>query len=248
MVDSAQSTVLTSYSATDPLRRARPVRVFVVTDVALYCEGLSRSLSERDRIEVLGASTASDEAVQHIGASRADVVLVDSPTVRHTDIVARIIAASPTTTVIAFAVNEDPAEVLECARAGVAGYVPRSASIDDLIQMIEGVERGELQCSPRVAAAMFRQLAALGAHGAPSYSTLTLREREIVTLVGQGLSNKEIAGELGIELPTVKSHVHHILEKLGVSRRAAVAAKLRLEHRGTPGPRTTPHVRARPGM
>jgi two-component system, NarL family, nitrate/nitrite response regulator NarL len=127
--------------------------------------------------------------------------------------------------VVALGVSEDPDEVLECAEAGVAGYVSRRATVEDLVKTIEGVERGELCCSPRMAAEMFHRVAALAAgQAAARLFPLTVREQAIVQLISRGLSNKEIAHALSIEVATVKTHVHHILEKLGVPRRAAVAA------------------------
>src|SRR5439155_827652 len=110
----------------------------------------------------------------------------------------------------------------------------REASIDDLVTVIESVARGEAICSPRVAAGLLRRVAALAAgHGGDlPRAQLTNREREIVRLIDNGLSNKEIARALGIEVATVKNHVHNILEKLQVHRRGEAAARVRGTSRG----------------
>ncbi|HEX7241600.1 MAG TPA: response regulator transcription factor, partial [Longimicrobiaceae bacterium] len=118
--------------------------------------------------------------------------------------------------------------VLACAEAGVSGYVSRGASLDDLVGALRSVARGELVCSPHIAGSLFRRVAALSERREASpAAVLTPREREILGLIDQGLSNKEISRRLRIELSTVKNHVHNLLEKLQVSRRGAAAACLR---------------------
>jgi DNA-binding NarL/FixJ family response regulator len=102
------------------------------------------------------------------------------------------------------------------------------ASSDELAAILCSAGPGELACSPRLAAILFRHVAALARdQGSAQSRLLTPREREILELIDGGLMNKEIASALSIELTTVKNHVHHILEKLGVTRRAAAAAKVR---------------------
>ena len=204
----------------------RSLSVFIITDVRLYCEGLSHALNRRDALVVLGAATPSEETMSRIAATSPHVVLVDSSTVRRPGMVHRILSACPSSIVVAFGVSDDSTEVLECAEAGVSGYVLQSASLEELVRTLQSVQRGELPCSPRIAAIMFHHVATLAAgHDAPAFP-LTAREQAIVGLIGRGLSNKEIATALCIEVATVKSHVHHILEKLGVRRRAAVVARL----------------------
>ena len=103
------------------------------------------------------------------------------------------------------------------------------ASVAELVAAIESVARGESLCTPSVAAALMRRLASLARSWADAdpIEPLTRREREILELIDEGLSNKQIAQRLRIELPTVKNHVHHILGKLGVHRRAEAAALAR---------------------
>ena len=140
-----------------------------------------------------------------------------------------ISAAQMRVKVVAFSVAETEDEVCECAEAGIAGYVPRNGSKEDLIAAVENAVRGEVLCSPRVAASLFRRLAARvqTTRLRPPEAALTSREQDIIALIDRGLSNKEIARQLKISLPTVKNHVHNILEKLQVRRRGAAAALLR---------------------
>jgi two-component system, NarL family, nitrate/nitrite response regulator NarL len=116
----------------------------------------------------------------------------------------------------------DEGPMLACARAGIAGYVSQEASLAELTHRIHEALHGEFSCSPRFAAALLRSLASPApprSHSA-SAARLTPREAEIVLLIERGLSNKEIARHLTIQLATVKNHVHNILEKLSVRDRA----------------------------
>jgi DNA-binding NarL/FixJ family response regulator len=123
--------------------------------------------------------------------------------------------------------SEASGELLRFAEAGIAGYVTRTASSADLVTAIESADRGEAVCSPRAAAALLDHVANLAADAAEPDGALTARELEILALIDEGLSNKEIAGRLFISVPTVKSHVHNILRKLGASRRGQAAARVR---------------------
>jgi DNA-binding NarL/FixJ family response regulator len=110
--------------------------------------------------------------------------------------------------------------------------VSREATLAELLDGVEAAARGEALVSEPVAAALIRRVASVAGERTVANGTLlTRREREIVRLIGDGLSNKEIATSLQIELATVKNHVHNILEKLHVARRGEAAARLRETHR-----------------
>ena len=130
---------------------------------------------------------------------------------------------------MALGVSEAEDDILECAEAGIAAYVLREGSIEDLVETLEATVRGELCCTPKVAATLMRRLAALAATqpSALDATHLTSRELGILRLIERGLSNKEIAGRLFIEVSTVKNHVHHVLEKLQVRTRGEAAARYR---------------------
>jgi DNA-binding NarL/FixJ family response regulator len=143
--------------------------------------------------------------------------------------------AAPGMPIIALAVPDSESHVIACAEAGIVAYVAREATLPDLVRAIEGAARGEAHCSPRVAGSLLRRIGALSRERVADdadCARLTARELEIVALIDRGLSNKEIARALFIELPTVKNHVHHILEKLGVRRRSEAAARVRAMRRG----------------
>src|SRR5262249_46648119 len=140
--------------------------------------------------------------------------------------------AVPETPVVALAVSDLDDEIIACAEAGVAGCLLKGDSYADLLALITSVARGETWCSPRVAGALLRRVATLShrPRTEPTDTRLTAREREVMQLVDEGLSNKQIARKLSIELRTVKNHVHHILAKYQVHRRADAAALFRAIH------------------
>jgi len=215
-------------------------RAMVVSDVRLYREALEWRLAQSGRVHVVGTADGSSVATLAV-ALTPDVVIVDQA-MADAMAIARALHAGENgrAKVVAFAIADVDNAVIECAEAGLAGYVTRDGTVDDLIDCVERAVRGEVLCSPRVAARLFKRLASLSAAAgplpgaearvggrAPRDSELTQREHEIATLIERGLSNKEIARELAIGTATVKNHVHNILEKLEVSRRGEAAATLR---------------------
>jgi DNA-binding NarL/FixJ family response regulator len=206
-----------------------PIRVMVLADVQLYREGLSRLLSAEESIVLAGAGPINGHALERIVATRPDVVLLEGPAACETMIVQDLAKLAPEIKVLAYGVQDEERQALRCAEFGVAAFVMADATGQELIGAILGLARGEFRCSPRVAAMLVRRVSALaqGRGQDPRQERLTPRECCIVKLIDEGLSNKEIARRLGIELSTVKNHVHHILEKLHALRRAQAAAQFR---------------------
>jgi two-component system, NarL family, nitrate/nitrite response regulator NarL len=203
------------------------IRVVVVGDVRLYREGLVQALGATAGIQVVGTATHPDEALAVAGELRPDILLVDTAMPESLSLIQGLARDVATVRVVALALTENEAAVVEYAEAGIAGLVSKEGSLGDLIATIESTARGELLCSPRTAATLLRRLNALAAGHARMNARLTGREMQILHLVGDGLSNKEIATRLGVEVATVKNHVHNILEKLRVHRRGEAAAQLR---------------------
>jgi two-component system, NarL family, nitrate/nitrite response regulator NarL len=205
------------------------IRTLILSDVRLYREGLAQALGSHSGLVVVGTATSPDEAIRMATELLPSVILIDHalPDVLHA--VRLLGAALVSARVVVLGVVESDQSVLACAEAGVAGYVPREASLEDLVDTIECASRGELRCSPQLGVTLLRQLAlrATGADAAASRPPLTSREVEIVRLIEHGLSNKEIASRLGIQVATVKNHVHNLLEKLRIHRRAEAADRLR---------------------
>jgi DNA-binding NarL/FixJ family response regulator len=212
--------------------------VAVATDVCVYREGLAASLSSRPETEVVATAGCLAEALDLLRHARPDVLLLDLGLPGADEVVGAARDARPETKVVALAVSDTEQGVLACAEAGVWGYVTRDASVHELVGKMLAVARGELLCDPAIAASLFRRVGELaGRRGAPADApALTPREREVLALVSEGLSNKEISRRLSIGVSTVKNHVHHLLEKLQVPRRGAAAARLRPGNRGAPAP------------
>jgi DNA-binding NarL/FixJ family response regulator len=214
-------------------RQAR-LRVCIVGNVRLYREGLAQILERSDRVEVVGVAPI-DGGASAVALLQPDVVLMDAILPEATAEVARIVAAAPATPVVAVSASDAGDDVVAFGEAGVSGFVPRDGSVVDLMAVLECVSRGEAPVPPRAAARLLEHLRARAAHDEvpDPPSRLTAREAEVVELLAAGLSNKEIAGHLGIALATVKNHVHSILLKLDVSGRTDVGRR--------PGLRPRPH-------
>ena len=191
-------------------------RIALVTGVRLLQEGLARLLRDRDPLLTVDAVMPDGAIAARLAPLAPDVVLVDIATLRA--LRGALQEAVPASRLVVFAVDEAEDDLLACAEAGVAGFVGREASVEELLAAIASAQRGELHCSPRVAALIFRRLTALVRHDGEQLA-LTIRQRQIVQLIEQGLSNKEIARHLSIEVSTVKNHVHNVLGKLQVQHR-----------------------------
>lgn len=206
-------------------------RIVIIGSIRLYREGLKDLMAGRDGLSVVDTAADRVSGVAAVRELRPDVVVVDMGTPQSMEAIREILAEDPDGRVVALAVPDAEGDVIACAEAGVVGYVTREASLADLVAAVESAARGEARCSPRMVAAVLRRLASLAAERDPApTSELTFREREIAELIGVGLSNKQIAQRLCIEVSTVKNHVHNILAKLNVDRRTEAAARLNGRH------------------
>ena len=217
------------------------IKVIIFSDITIYCEGLSRILAAVEPFEVVATESRFTGAIDCVEKLSPDVVLLDMTMAQSCRLAQRMTQQYPDIRIVALAVPEDEQNIFECAQAGLAGYVSRESSLDELIETMRCAAMGEFRCSAKIAACVFNrvQQGRLGAEtcqpisvqssstptgqaGAQPASTLTRREQQIIDLMAQGLSNKQIASALFIEVSTVKNHVHNILVKLQVSSRAQV--------------------------
>lgn len=210
--------------------RDKVIRIFVVSDVRLYRDGLANALESDGRLEMVGASARARSALDDATCDPApDVVLLDMTVEDAFEAARRLSAREPPIKVVALGILERTRDIVRCAEAGVAGFCCRDQSLDDLVETVEQAACGELQCNARVAGALVRRVAKLAARQLPDPASarLTMRELEVVELINEGFSNKEIAARLCVQLATAKNHVHNILDKLGVHSRAQAATLVR---------------------
>ena len=207
-------------------------RVFIISEVRLYREGLVKLLRRDSRLDVVGTAADVPDALARLPELEQppDAVLLDVPAPAGLGAPGQLEPALPAARIVAVNVPDtDEAAVIAWAEAGVSGLLARDVDVDEVAQAVETTARGGTVCSPKLAAVLLRRVAR-EAEERPAAAPLTAREREIAALIEQGLSNKEIAGRLQIELPTVKNHVHNILTKLKATRRGQAAAMLRDVH------------------
>jgi two-component system, NarL family, nitrate/nitrite response regulator NarL len=201
-------------------------RLLILGETGLYREALAGLLGRDARFDVVAAVDRVERALEVLDRADVDIVLVEIGTSDRIDGVRELATAAPQVKLVALGVEELEPDVIAVAEAGASAYVTRDGSIEDLASVIECVERGEVLCSPGMTAGLFRRVGALARERRlDPIEKLTARELDVLRLIEAGRSNKEIAAELSIELPTVKNHVHRILEKLHVHSRSEAAAR-----------------------
>ena len=203
---------------------ALQIRVFIVSNVRLHREGLVALLRGCPSIEVLGAVSVQ-ETQNVLGTMATDVALLDAVSPSDSDMVGALRKICARVRILAVGVRETASEVLACAAAGIDGYVPMDAALGDMVTAIENVVRGELTCSPKVAASLYQCIGF--SRAAAASPLLTTRELQVADLMNRGCPTKEIAWRLGVQPCTAKNHVRNILHKLQVHGRGQAVAKLR---------------------
>lgn len=205
-------------------------RVLIVDDCALYRECLAGVLATRHGAVHPGVAWDLPSLITAIDATRPHVVLLNMATRDNALLLRQALKLNPRLRVIVLGVAEDDEPgIVACAEAGAAGYHLRTESLHELIGLIRKVAAGEPACSPWVSAILLRRLSALASQRAPAVNglALTAREIQILRMLEHGLSNRDIADQLGIAVHTVKNHVHSLLSKLGVGSREQAAALAR---------------------
>jgi DNA-binding NarL/FixJ family response regulator len=205
----------------------------VIADHRVVRTGLEQLVGTFDDVEVVGAGANGEEAVDICAAARPNVALIDleMPILDGIEATRRIRGVSPATNVIVFTSFSDRERILGALDAGAVGYLLKDAEPEEIHRAIRAAMRGEAPLAPKAAAAL---LAARSAAD-PSHD-LTEREREVLRLVATGLANKQIARRLGISEKTVKGHLTHVFQAIGVTDRTQAA--LWAERNGFSGERS----------
>ena len=201
------------------------IRILIVDDHPVVREGLMAVLEGIPDIRVVGTAQSAEEALAAMKTVRPDIVLLDLelPGMSGIDAIPRVIAAGDHVRVIVLTAYDTEERVLGAIRAGAGGYLLKGAAAAEIVHAIRAVREGGSYLTPRVATQVMAQVVSRGRSG-----VLSEREREVLRLIAQGQSNKQIGRQLSITERTVKFHVTSIFNKLGTDNRAqaiAVAAR-----------------------
>lgn len=199
----------------------------IIGGPSIYRDALARLIDGHEPMTVVG--TAADVADASILIERLapQIILVNLDSVADRGALALIRRLDPMLRVVVIGVENSEAGVAACAEAGVVGYLSRDTTADELLDALERAAGGEVVCPPRIVETLIRCYSLRSPRPLDAVPDgLTRREHQVVELIGLGLSNKQIAQRLCIEIATVKSHVHSILAKLNVERRTEAVARL----------------------
>lgn len=205
------------------------INIIVVTPVRLFGDGLAACLNNRD--DICAVAVVNDLTHLRTALETNDIRAVLMDVTQGIDLwdVRAIAAGWPNLALVAIGLKEQRQEVIQCGRAGYAGYVSRDESIDSLCTTLGEIISGRLVCPPEITSSLLRALFRSDSRVDDSNKDpeLTRRESEVLELLGIGYSNKEIGNELCISVATVKHHVHNVLEKLQLERRAQAMRRVR---------------------
>lgn len=204
------------------------MRVLLVDDVRLFAEPLAERLRDDPSTTATVLATSVAEVTEALREESFDLALLNvgmADSLR----IAFLLNTQYRLPTVALCMPSDEEHLLSFAEAGIVGYLSKNGSLASLVEVLRSVARGEMICSPRVAGRLIRHVATLAARVPRETEEvrLTRREQEVLALITEGSSNKDIARSLRIEVRTVKNHVHNVLGKLAVTSRGQAAARAR---------------------
>jgi DNA-binding NarL/FixJ family response regulator len=205
------------------------MNVVVLTPIRLLGDGLAACLVQRPDFAVVAVVNNLQSVRDTLSSATADLILIDVTQGIDLYDVRSIAVEHPKVALVALGLIEQRQEVIRCGRAGFTGYVAREASADELCKALSDVIQGRLACSAEISGGLLRALFRMEErpNDAEPTEVMTRRESQVLHLIGQGLSNKEIARELSLSVATIKHHVHNILEKLKLPRRTQAMRRVR---------------------
>jgi len=211
---------------------AQKIRILLVDDHTLFRSGIKALLQRQERFEVVGEAGDGLEGIKRAKSLKPDVVLLDlhMPGISGSEAVQLIVEEVPDTSVVMLTVSEDADDLLECLRAGAQGYLLKNIDADFLIDSVSRAAEGEAVMSAQMTAKLMQNVRrAARPQPVADHERLSPREREILTFLARGASNKDIARTLDLAESTIKIHIQGILKKLGMTSRVQ-AAVYAVEH------------------
>ena len=203
---------------------ATPIRVFLLDDHEIARRGIRELLEAEGDIEVVGEASTADEATRGIAALRPDVAILDArlPDGSGIDVCRAVRSQDPTIRALILTSYDDDEALFAAIMAGAAGYVLKQVRGNDLVVTVRHVAAGQSTLDPGVTETVLERLRS-GPPSDPAVARLTGQERRILTLIGEGLTNRQIAQQLGLAEKTVKNYVSSLLAKLGLGSRTQAA-------------------------
>lgn len=209
-------------SGRDPQARmqkvsAKRIKILVADDHPVVRKGLQSCLAKQDRLKIVGEASDGDEALKKTRELSPDVVLMDisMPGMNGLAVTEVLRKESPAVKVLVLSVHNNRDYIFRIIQAGAHGFISKEAPPDELLRAIESVYSGEPFFSPEIAKAALNQLVTSGGKKDP-FAQLTSREREVLVLIAEGQSNKEIATKLGIGVRTIETHRERIMRRLDI--------------------------------
>jgi two-component system nitrate/nitrite response regulator NarL len=206
------------------------ISLLLIDDNRLLREGIAAMLNEQPDLAVVATAPGGDAVLPLVRDAKPQVVLLDSALGEQDSLrlLEAVKEASPEIRVIVMDLLPAPQDIVEFVAAGCSGFIMKDATLDDFVSTIRSVAQGIPVLPPPLTSTIFSHIAQQAVRRDPvavrEAVSMTRREREVIALIGEGLSNKEIAARLDIALHTVKSHMHNVLEKLALHSRLQVAA------------------------
>jgi len=194
------------------------IRILLADDHTLVRAGIRSLLESIDGVEVVAEAGEGREALELIGRHRPHVALLDigMPGLNGLEVAKRTPQASPKTRVIILSMHADPGYVKKALRVGAVGYLLKGASVVELPLALEAVMRGESYLTPKISSSVVERILGQDEQESDPLEDLTTRQREILQLIAEGQSTKEIAGILDISVKTVESHRLRMMDRLGI--------------------------------
>lgn len=195
-------------------------RILIADDHRILREGIRRILEAEPDLTVVAEAGTGEEALHLTVAEVPDVAVIDvtMPRLSGIEAVRRIRSSAPSTRCLALSVHETHLQVTQALQAGASGYVVKSASAQELVEAVRATAQGRAYLSPSIAHCVVEAIAPHREGAASSVAQLSGREREVLQLIAEGLSSKEIAAALGVSLKTVDTHRSNLMGKLNIRK------------------------------